>query len=256
MRRCSHCVKLEAVVLEKDEQIGRLEGKAALLEYDLKQMREKWFRRKKKKKEEALGTPPRKRGAPVGHKGWFRRKPVRIDVTEEVRLSRCPGCGSADIRECAGVEDHIQEDIVVPQVKVTRYRHRRYWCGRCKGVVMGRGKEEIPNSDIGPNAKGLAALLKYKVKVSQRGIQELLQKFFGLRFVPSSVPGFHNQIRRKGVGLYVPLKEAIQKEPVVHADETGSPVDGKNRRDWVFASSRICLHAIEPGRGQKEVAVI
>ena len=226
------------------------------MEYDLKQMREKWFSRKKKKEEDAPGTPPRKRGAPVGHKGWFRKTPVKIDVTEEVTLERCPGCGSTDLSECEGVEEHIQEDIVLPKVQVTRYRHRRYWCRGCKEVVMGRGLEEIPNSYIGPKAKALAALLKYKVKVSQRGIQELFQKFFRLRFVPSSVPGFHNQIRKKASRLYGKLKEAIKKEPVVHADETGCPVDGKNWWGWIFASSRICLHVVEPGRGQKEVAMI
>jgi hypothetical protein len=102
----------------------------------------------------------------------------------------------------------------------------------------------------------LAALLKYKVKVPQRGIQELFQQFFGLRFVPSSVPGFHNQIRDKGTDLYDKLKEEIKKAPVLHADETGCPMDGENWWDWIVASSNICLHAVQSGRGQAELEVL
>jgi len=245
VKRCRRCPNLEVALAEKDKRIRDLEVKVVVLEYDLKQMREKWFSRKKKKKPAEPETLPKKKGAPIGHKGWFRKKPKKIDVTEEVELNRCPQCGSTDLSECREVDEHIQEDIVMPKVVVTKYRHHLYWCRGCREVVAGQGKEEIPNSYMGPKAKGLAALLKYKVKVSQRGIQELFQQFFGLRFVPSSVPGFHNQIRNKGTGLYDKLKNEIKKAPVIHADETGCPKDGDNWWDWIFASAKICLHAMQ-----------
>ena len=247
------CARCETTLVEKENRIKELEAKVAVLEYDLKQMREKWFSRKKKRTEAEAKPEPRKRGAPKGHKGWFRKTPLKIDVVEDVSLDRCPNCNSSDLSECKEIDEHIQEDIVLPQVKVTQYRHRTYWCKGCKDVVMGKGQEEIPNSYIGPKAKGLAALLKYKLKIPQRGIQELFQQFFGLRFVPSSVPGFHNQIRKQGTDLYDKLKSEIKKAPVIHADETGCPMDGKNWWDWLVASSTICLHAVQDGRGQAEL---
>ena len=253
MKSCARC---QTTLVEKENRIKELEAKVVVLEYDLKQMREKWFSRKKKKMEEETKPEPKKRGAPLGHKGWFRKTPLKIDVVEDVSLERCPNCGSANLKECQEIDEHIQEDIVLPQVKVTQYRHLTYWCKGCKEVVMGKGKEEIPNSYIGPKAKGLAALLKYKLRVPQRGIQELFQQFFGLRFVPSSVPGFHNQIRNKGTDLYTKLKSEIKKAPVIHADETGCPMDGDNWWDWIFASSKICLHAVQEGRGQAELEAV
>ena len=251
----SLCARCETTLVEKENRIKELEAKVAVLEYDLKQMKEKWFSRKKKKSEEAK-SEPKKRGAPKGHKGWFRKTPLKIDVVEDVSLDRCPNCNSTDLSECKEIDEHIQEDIVLPQVKVTQYRHRIYWCKGCKDVVMGKGQEEIPNSYIGPKAKGLAALLKYKLKIPQRGIQELFQQFFGLRFVPSSVPGFHNQVRNKGTDLYDKLKSEIKKAPVIHADETGCPMDGDNWWDWIVVSSTICLHAVQEGRGQAELEEI
>jgi hypothetical protein len=56
--------------------------------------------------------------------------------------------------------------------------------------------------------------------------------------------------------LYEGLKEKIKKAPWIHADETGSRLDGKNHWDWVFATVHICLHVIRKSRGQKVVEEI
>lgn len=257
IKKCVRCSELEVTLSEKDRQIHDLEAKVAVLEYDLKQMQEKYRGRKKKEQEpQQEEKQPKKQGAPLGHKGWFRRKPKRIDETEYVPLAKCPNCGSTDLTKCKEIEEHIQEDIVLPQVKVTLYRRQVYWCGGCKEEVMGRGKEEIPYSYIGPKAKSFAAFLKYKIKMSQRDMTELFKRFCGLRFVPSSVPGFHNQIRRRGEKLYEKLKGKLKEAPYIHADETGLRVNGEGNWNWVFASSKICLHAIQEGRGQNEVETI
>jgi hypothetical protein len=255
--QCSRCPELQQQVEEREKKIRDLEAKVAVLEYDLKEMRQKWFGRKKKKQEPVESeAPPKKRGAPLGHKGWFRKTPDRIDETEDVLLEKCPNCGSTDLTKCKEIDEHIQEDIVLPQVKVTRYRRQVYWCGGCKEEVMGRGKEEIPYSHIGPQAKSLAAFLKYKIKMSQRDMTELFKRFCRLTFVPSSVPGFHNQVRKRGQELYDKLKERLKEAPYIHADETGARLDGEPYWDWVFASTKICLHAIQKGRGQDEVEAI
>jgi len=226
------------------------------MEYDLKEMREKWFSHRKKKQDPPLPEPlPKKRGAPQGHPGWFRKKPKKIDEVEQVTLEKCPQCGSASLSECEGTEDHIQEDIVIPELRVTLYRRHYYWCKGCKNVVHGYGKEEMPNSYIGPNAKAFSSFLREGVKVSQRNIQKIFERF-GLKICNASVPGFHNQARKKGMSLYEQLKEAIKKAPWVHGDETGSRLDGKNYWNWIFATSRICLHVVRETRGGKVVEEI
>jgi transposase len=192
----------------------------------------------------------------VGHPGWFRKIPEHIDVVEEVTLVHCPLCGNTDINECEEIEEHIQEDIVLPKLRVTKFRHHRYWCGKCKRVVSGIGKEELPNSYIGPKAKSVAAFLKYVVKVSNNDIQKIFKELCGLTIVPSTVGGFNNQARKKSVPVYTALKEKIKEAPYIHADETGYPVNGKNYWDWIFATANICLHVIHESRGQKVVEEI
>lgn len=227
-----------------------------MMEYDLKEMRSQWFSHRKKKQDLELPlAKPKKRGAPVGHLGWFRKKPNKIDVVEEVTLEKCPECGSKELSECGEIEEHVQEDVVVPKLKVIKYRRRYYWCKGCKEVVHGYGKEEMANSYIGPNAKSLSTFFRETVKVSHRNIQKIFE-YFGLNICNASVPGFHNQVRIKGMPLYEQLKEQLRKAPVVHADETGSPMDGKNYWNWIFATTKICLHVVRETRGKKVVEEI
>lgn len=255
---CCECERLKILITEKDKEIEQLKSDKILLEYELKQMRDKWFSKKKKKlKEKEQPIVERKKlGAPKGHEGWYRKKPEHIDIVEEVVLDKCPICGNKDIIRCSQIEEHIQEDIVLPKVEATKYIKPHFWCGICKKVVSGKGKDEIPNSYIGPQAKSVAAFLKYVVKVSNRDIQKIFQELCGLTIVPSSIPGFNNQARKKCLPIYEDILKEIKKSPYVHADETGCPVNGQNWWDWIFVTSKICLHVIHESRGQKVVEQI
>ncbi len=256
---CPCCQKYKELIEGKDREIEQLRAEKVVLEYDIKQLRDKWFSKKKKKldeKEDQNKAKPKKLGAPVGHPGHFRKIPEHLDVIEEVTLESCPICGSKDINECDGIEEHIQEDIVLPRPQVTKYRRHHFWCKKCKKVVSGKGKEELPNSYIGPKAKSVAAFLKYVVKVSNNDIKKIFEELCGLRIAASTVGGFNNQARNKCLPVYEALKEKVKSAPYIHADETGCPVNGKNYWDWIFATTTVCLHVIHESRGQKVVEEI
>ena len=63
------------------ERVKHLEEENAYLKYTLEEFREKIFgKRKKKDKDDPSGPKlePKKPGAPMGHIGWFRKKPDHI----------------------------------------------------------------------------------------------------------------------------------------------------------------------------------
>ena len=215
---------------------------------------------KSNKKKPPDDTPPassvpKKRGGLFGHIGWFRPKPAsgRIDRIKEIRLERCPSCGSSHIAECKHIEEHIQEDIILPQVETVLYKHHHYYCKSCKKVVSSRGKDELPKSYVGPKAKSLAAFLKYAIKISDRDIRTIFKKVFNLDIVTSSITGFKSQIKEKAAPIYEKLLESLKTSPFIHADETGWRIDGKNHWLWKFSDKKICVSHIDKGRGQRVV---
>ena len=251
--------KKDRLIQELQERIRQQEEEIAYLKFKLQEFQEKAFGGKKKKRHDGDDDPagesePKKPGAPTGHPGWFRKKPGHIDHIEEVKLEKCPKCGSRDLKDTGKVQDHIQEDIVlISRTTATRFAKRQYHCRECTSQVEGRGREELPNSYIGPRAKALAVYLKYHIKVSDRDIQKLFKSLAGLTIVPSSIPGFRNQLTRYCKPLYETLLKRMKKSKCLNIDETGWKNNGKTRWLWKFTDQNVSINQIMKGRGQKDL---
>ncbi len=248
--------ELEQRLLRLEEENRKLKEENAYLKFELEELRSKRYKTGKKPppEDQADVHPfPKKRGGLFGHLGWFRKKPKKIDRTEEVKLSACPECGSKDITECGKIDEHIQEDIILPKVETTLYRHHHYYCKHCRKVVSSKGKNELANSYIGPKAKAFAAFLRYGIKISERDCKALFEKAFNLKIVASSIAGFRCQLKRAGSPLYHRLMDSLKQGSFIHADETGWKVDGINHWLWKFSNKKVCLSHIDQSRGQKVV---
>ena len=119
MSGCKDCAKSE-------KRIEDLEEKLAVLQFEFDSLKSKMYKPNKKKPPKDPPPPanelPKKKGGLFGHAGWFRSKPKTIDRIEEVRLDRCPACGSHDLSDCAHIEEHIQEDVVLPATETILYK--------------------------------------------------------------------------------------------------------------------------------------
>jgi len=222
------------------------------LEFIVKEYQEMLFKKKAltcRKDTDDDDHTPKKKGAPVGHKGTTRKIPDRVDEHKDVHLDKCPDCSSDTVTPCQKYSDHYQEDIIIPQTKVTRFRHHYYYCPNCKKTVHGIGDGELPGSYIGPNAKALAGFLHYQMSVPYRKITTLFKEMFAMDFDPTSCVGFDTQIRIRGKPLYEKLEGALQDSPSLHVDETG----WKDKWLWCYAAIRWAVYKIESGRGQKEL---
>lgn len=234
----------------------KLKEENAYLKFRLDELWSKRYKPKRKPPDDtpsAPPTPPKKRGGLFGHMGWFRKKPKNINRIEEARLDRCPECGSKDLSECEKTQEHVQEDIILPQIESILYRKHRYYCKNCKKVVSSKGKNEIPGSRIGPRAKAFAAFLRYGVKISKRDVSALFRKAFNLKVSSSSIDGFMDQLKEEAKHIYDELLESLKQSPFIHADETGHPLDGIGHWLWKLSNKKICYSHIDKGRGQAVV---
>lgn len=198
----------------------------------------------------STGVKKKKRGAPVGHPAWTRPVPTRIDQIIPVPApSVCPHCGSGDLTPENTIHEHIQEDIVVkPQTVVTKYLHDEAFCHRCNRAVVGAGPDEIPNAPIGPIAKSTAGYLRYRIGISYRKVQRILEDLFGLSCVPASLVGFDNKAAKRGKPIYEDIREKIRASDVVHADETSWRNDGTGHFVWFAGNDDLAFFHIDRHR--------
>ena len=209
-------------------EVQKLKEQQRRLQLEIAEYRAKLYKAKARPAPEKAQAPhpPRKRGAPKGHPGWSRPVPRHADRHVEVTVEQCPECGGRDLKACKRYEDHYQEDIVLPQVEVTRFRKHFYYCRNCGEVVSGVGERELPGSYTGPLAKSVASFLHFQMKVPYRKLRILFRDLLHLSFTPSAAPGFDGQIRRRGAPLYEQMRQRLPAEPVAHVDETGWRKEG------------------------------
>jgi transposase len=194
-----------------------------------------------------------KPGQKPGHEGMSRILPATVDENIEQTLDVCPHCSSKLGRPTETTE-HIQEDIIPAHVRVTKYRRNRYWCPCCRKIVDAPYHEtEVPSSRIGPNALIQAAILKYNHCLPYRKISEVLKELAGLDVSPGAIA---QSLQRLSLWLNVEqqtILEAIRAGPVVHIDETGWRLDGKNHWLWAFVNEKLAYYRIERSRGRRIV---
>jgi len=245
----------------RDERIRVLERENAQLKAKLQALHRRQFRPNRKKDADSSGKEvegtsssnegkKKRRKAPLGHPGWVRPKPDRIDRTVHVPAPRiCPHCQSHDLTPMEEETEHFEEDIVIrPQTLVTRYLHGQAFCVRCHRPVVQAGEGELLNAPIGPVAKSVAIYLRYRIGISYRKTTELFRELFGLEFVPASALGFDRKGVARGEPIYEDLREKIRASDVVHGDETSWRSDGVGHHVWFAGNQRLAFFHINRHR--------
>lgn len=192
----------------------------------------------------------KKRGAPVGHIGWSRPKPVQVDRTIHVPAPTiCPHCQSGHLTPMESIKEHLHEDIVVrPRTVVSRYLHDEAYCHRCRRAVVQAAAGELLSAPIGPLAKATAMYLRYHIVIPYRKVEEILRDLFGLSCVPASLVGFDRKAAKMGKAIYEDLREKIRASEIVHADETSWRNDGVNHFVWYAGNDDLAFFHIDRHR--------
>lgn len=206
------------------------------------------------------GKTPGKRGAPLGHPGWFRPTPTAYDQLVLVPPPKvCPHCKSeVRVYENAAPHDHLQEDIVDHGHQTTCFRHAVGRCLACRRFVRQAGPGEILGSRIGPRMRALAMYLRNDIGISYRKVPQALEEMFAFSFVPASLIAFEKVL----AGLAEPVSEDIAKkigssDGAVHADETYWTLNGKRAYYWLHATTHYIHFQFDSSRaGEVSRAVL
>jgi transposase len=182
----------------------------------------------------------RKRGAPVGHPGWFRPTPTVYDQLVLVPPPEaCPHCqGEVRLYENADPHDHFQEDIVDHRHQTTCFHHPVGRCRGCRRFVQQAGPGEVLGSRIGPRMRALAIFLRNDIGISYRKVPRMLEEVFGFSFVPASLIAFEKVLAKLAESVSQDIAKKIgSSDGAVHGDETYSSVDGQRAYYWLHATT-------------------
>ena len=246
---------LEALDAENREyrrQIKALEAEKAVLAAKLALVHRRQFKANRIAAVAPPGRQPgkKKRGVPVGHKGWHRAEPDHVDETVSVPPpATCPRCGSTELDPVATEREHVQEDIVLPvRPHVKRFVHGQAYCRHCRRTVVQSVAGELTGAPIGPVTKSISTYLRRDVGMTCRKTQRVLHDLFGMTFVPASAMQFDRRAAARGAPLYEDLKEKVRSSEVVHADETSWRQDGVNHFAWFAGTEDVAVFRIDRHR--------
>lgn len=193
----------------------------------------------------------KKRGAVEGHEAHHRPPPLRIDATEEVRLTACPRCGEGLGRPFA-IDERMVEAIVPGHVRVTRYRIGRYRCEHCRKVRRARLAPDVapPRSRFDWGSHFLVGYWSLQ-GLTTSGLQDLLATNYGLTVSAGTIDAMLRRSAELFAPAYAAIHQAVRRGQSVHVDWTGWRVDGVNHHLWDFLSpeARAAYFTVARGAG-------
>lgn len=202
-----------------------------------------------KKREKDSKDRNGKRGAPKGHRGATRKRPVPDEVIHVI-MKQCPKCNHR-LGEPIATETNIIEEMPPPQkIKVTQYELDVYKCPNCGIEVRAKHKDCPQIGNFGIYLLVYITMLKFHLRGPIRKIQDFL--LYGNSFEISPM-GINNVLLRVGNACKCSYEEIIQKirnAEWVYIDETGINVNGEKWWLWIFRSSEDdVLVVIRKSRG-------
>ena len=230
-------------------EVLRLEQALEQARLELRLERQNKFATNKQKAESDDGesvahaqeTSKGKRGAPVGHAGWYRKTPTQYDILVDVAApTRCPHCKTNNVAvyDSQELSEHLQEDIVDGQHHVTLFTHPPARCRDCRRWVQQAGKGEILGSRIGPHVRSMAIYLRNEIGISYRKVSRAIEDLLGLNFTPAALIGFEKLLAQQTQPLVADIEKKIAStEGPVHADETYWTLEGDRAYYWVHTTT-------------------
>lgn len=186
-------------------------------------------------------------------------KAKNTDITraEKAYVTVCDICGKdlCEQHPLQSVNKRIIEDIPESpiQTEVIEVVLEKKYCRHCKTVTTAKSELALSKSDFGINTTVHVIYLWISMGLPYTRISRYLQTIFSQRI---STAGLSQQMIRVAAimqSVYNEILEDIKSSNILHADETGWRVQGKNWWLWVFGNKETAFYTIDKSRGKDVV---
>ena len=198
------------------------------------------------------GRSGRPQGAQKGHKGSKLGMVGDPDVVVVHDVAQCSCCSH-------GLEDaphryDARQVLDIPPIAMEATEHRRVHrtCAGCGTENSGAFPDGLlQEAQYGNRLKSLCTYLQNYHMLPFARCAELIFDLTGHRVSTGSLSNFQGQCFDRPEGYEGEIKGMLLKSPVLHADETGVRLNGKNGWMHVLGNGAISLFAYHPNRGRQ-----
>jgi len=198
----------------------------------------------------------RKRGK-KGRKGAGNQRKGKPTKKAIAKVDQCTNCGK-DLSTTAVLpssKSRIIEDIIeLPkETEVIEVLQEQKYCTDCQKVTTARTDLALPGADIGLNTTVHSIYLWLSMCLPFTRISAYLTTLFSQRISTSGLSKHIMRVAKIMQPVYEEILEDVKQSKILHADETGWRVQGKNWWLWVFGSTQSAIYTIDKSRGKDVV---
>lgn len=204
----------------------------------------------KKKIHNSRERSGKKTGGQIGHAGKTIMYFDEPTIITRKNPARC---------ECGGVADELvmeaRKQIVDVEIKVNVQEEQVYvgHCNQCNKLLKGNFSEGFVNPvQYGNKLKSLVAMLLNEGMVSIGRTINLISEFTNqkLKLSEGTIVNIQNELSKLSQPVMEELKEGLQNARLLHSDETGVRVNGKQCWVHTAANASISFYGLNKSRGK------
>jgi transposase len=201
----------------------------------------------------------KKPGGQLGHRGQTLRLVATPDVVAEHRPAVCAACQMPlDGQTLVVLRERRQVQELPPlRLRITEHQALHVQCPSCRTVSVGAFVHEAPSrAQYGPRLRALAVYLVEQQLVPYARVRAFLGDLFGASLSAGTLVQWIQRAAQALEPVETSLKQALQRVPVLHSDETGVRCAGTLAWAHVASTSQLTHYAIHSKRGSEATEAI
>lgn len=258
--------ELLKMVRQQSGVIDRLSQETQQLRQQLEELMRKSHRQTNPFSKNQPKPDPKPPGRKPGQ-GRFENRPAPPELPTDLIVQastphQCPHCGGeVDLEQ---MDTATVTDIPrIPVPIVTRYAVPVCRCRKCGKRVRGQAPGLAPDQAgatahrMGPGVMAMSHLLHYDLGIPVRKVPQVLREMAGIKLTASAITQDALKQAAGTIGdAYQSLRNSMRELAVVHTDDTGWRIGGKNAHLMGFDSDSAVVYQIRNQHRNEEVQEI
>ena len=181
--------------------------------------------------------------------------PERVDVVTDHWPLHCQAC-KTDLPQTPGAPDFVAHQVTelpVIHPRITEHRLHRLACPSCGTRTRAALPAGVPTGSFGPRVQATVAMLGGRFRLSRRETSGVMGQVFGVPISIGSVDALCQATGEALAPVTAALVATLPTAPLLHADETRWPHDGRHWWLWMVRSAQATVFVLSPSRGGRVI---